>query len=157
MHTTGHTNTNGRRSQVRHTIFRTGSYYYNRRVPEHAIEACGAFIRVRLSSDATEATQLSERLTESLNAIWKHDEIEHGIDVHTLLKAARPRSFTLGQLSDEYLSLRSIDPPRCGKPSGPSSLLLATRISKPTTDRMPEHWSLTFGTEGTQRERSDDE
>lgn len=110
MHTSSHTKTNGRRSPVRHTIFRSGSYYYNRRVPEHAIEACGAFIRVRLSSDADEATQLSERLTESLNAIWKHDEIEHGIDLHTLLKAARPRSFTLGQLSDEYLSLRSIDP-----------------------------------------------
>ncbi|QIE56020.1 hypothetical protein G5B40_11490 [Pikeienuella piscinae] len=109
MHTISHTNTNGRRSHVRHTIFRSGSYYYNRRVPEHAIEACGAFIRDRLSSDATEAKQLSEWLTARLNAIWKHDQIEHGIDLYTRLKTARPRTFTLGQLSGEYVSMRSID------------------------------------------------
>lgn len=110
MHTTSHTRAKGALIPVRHTIKRNGAYYYNRRVPERAVEACGAFVRVRLSSDPTEAMQLSERLTESLNAIWKHDQIEHGIDLRILLQAARPKSFTLGQLSDEYLSLRSIDP-----------------------------------------------
>ncbi len=56
-----------------------------------------------------EARCLSEGLTERLNSIWTGGSIPHGVDLNALLDAARPRSLTLTELADEYLSFKNID------------------------------------------------
>ena len=38
-------------SHIPYTICRHGTYYYNRRVPKHAVDLYGSFIRYGLSSD----------------------------------------------------------------------------------------------------------
>ena len=38
-------------SHIPYTIRRHGTYYYNRRVPKHAVDTYGKFIRHPLSSD----------------------------------------------------------------------------------------------------------
>ena len=40
---------------IPYTICRSGTYYYNRHVPKHAVEAYGAFIRQALSKCPEEA------------------------------------------------------------------------------------------------------
>ena len=49
-------------SHIQYTICRSGSYYYNRRVPKHAVQSYGQFIRCILSSDIHEAKAYAERL-----------------------------------------------------------------------------------------------
>ncbi len=46
-------------SHIQYTIYRSGSYYYNRRVPKPAVETYGPFIRHSLSSDPVEAEAYS--------------------------------------------------------------------------------------------------
>ena len=109
MHTSGHTKRRSSSLTVANTILKHGSYYYNRRVPKQAVGAFGALVRIHLSSDAEEARCLSEGLTERLNSIWSGGNVPHGVDLHALLDAARPRSFTLTELAEEYLSFKNID------------------------------------------------
>jgi len=45
-------------SHIQYTICRSGSYYYNRRVPKHAVQYYGQFIRCLLSTDIHEAKAL---------------------------------------------------------------------------------------------------
>ena len=47
-------------SHIQYTICRSGTYYYNRRVPKQAIAAYGSFIRHALSSDFEEASAYAE-------------------------------------------------------------------------------------------------
>jgi len=38
-------------SHIKYTICRSGTYYYNRRVPKNAVAAYGQFIRCQLTKD----------------------------------------------------------------------------------------------------------
>ena len=58
-------------SHIPYTICRHGTYYYNRRVPKHAVDTYGKFIRYPLSSDPQSATISSERLSNALETSWK--------------------------------------------------------------------------------------
>ena len=51
-------------SHIQYTICRSGTYYYNRRVPKHAVGAYGQFIRQALSKDTLEAEVLAKRLSD---------------------------------------------------------------------------------------------
>ena len=50
-------------SHIRYTIRRTGTYYYNRRVPSHSIAAYRTQIRQILESCPVEAEAYSTRLS----------------------------------------------------------------------------------------------
>ena len=58
-------------SHIPYTICRHGTYYYNRRVPKHAVDLYGYFIRYGLSSDPVVATTYAKRLSEVLETSWQ--------------------------------------------------------------------------------------
>ena len=66
-------------SHIRYTIRRAGTFYYNRRVPSHAVSAYGTHIRQALSSYPLEAQAYSTRLSNVLEASWAagHDTNQH--------------------------------------------------------------------------------
>lgn len=110
MHTNKHTeHPNGSYLLLRH-----GSYYYNRRVPNHAIKACGKFVRVRLSRDQTEAELTAQELTRRLDALWKGTAGTIEIDLKALAHLSRPKKHDLSSWAAEYVQLKSIDPAQCG-------------------------------------------
>jgi integrase len=96
-------------SHIPYTICRSGSYYYNRRVPKHAVSAYGSFIRQSLSQDPVEAELYSRRINEVLESSWSASEVIHPVDVASVIESFKPRSALLSEMTDEYLSLRSID------------------------------------------------
>ena len=49
-------------SHIQYTICRSGTYYYNRRVPSHAVEAYCLFIRQALSKCPYEAAEYAKCL-----------------------------------------------------------------------------------------------
>jgi len=49
-------------SHIQYTICRSGTYYYDRREPSHAVEAYGLFIRQVLSKCPDEAAEYAKRL-----------------------------------------------------------------------------------------------
>ena len=57
-------------SHIKYTICRSGSYYYNRRVPKHAVQYYGQFIRYALSTDIHETKAYAERLSDVLESSW---------------------------------------------------------------------------------------
>ena len=101
-------------SHIRYTIFRSGTYYYNRRVPNHAVPAYGTFIRQALSQDAKEAEAYAKRLSEVLEGSWQAKTINIPVDIPAVIQSFRPRPVLFSEVAEEYLSLRSIDqtPPR---------------------------------------------
>jgi integrase len=96
-------------SHIPYTICRSGSYYYNRRVPKHAVSAYGSFIRQSLSQDPVEAELYSKRLNEVLESSWSAREVFHPVDVASVIESFKPRSALLSEMAEEYLSLRSIE------------------------------------------------
>ena len=56
-------------SHIQYTLLRSGRYYYNRRVPKHAVETYGSFIRHVLSKDPDEAEALAKRLGNVLEGL----------------------------------------------------------------------------------------
>jgi hypothetical protein len=96
-------------SHIPYTICRSGSYYYNRRVPKHAVSAYGSFIRQSLSQDPVEAELYSRRINEVLESSWSASEVIHPVDVASVIESFKPKSSLLSEMTDEYLSLRSID------------------------------------------------
>ncbi|MEW9920487.1 tyrosine-type recombinase/integrase [Marimonas sp. MJW-29] len=101
-------------AHIPYTIFRSGTFYYNRRVPKHAVEAYGQFIRQALSQDPDEAAAYAERLSNVLEASWVNPSCVKPVDVAAVVESFKPRSVLLSEMSEEYLSLRRIDetPPR---------------------------------------------
>ena len=95
-------------SHIQYTICRSGTYYYNRRVPKHAVKAYGSFIRHSLSQDPVEAELYSKRLSEVLESSWSAKTVIHPVDVASVIESFKPRSVLLSQMAGEYLSLRSI-------------------------------------------------
>ena len=101
-------------SHIQYTLCRSGRYYYNRRVPKHAVQAYGSFIRLALSKDPL-------RL-QLMQNVWVMYWRELGVilqDYSQLmwlvsLSSFKPRSSLLSEMAEEYLLLRQIDqtPPR---------------------------------------------
>ncbi len=101
-------------SHIQYTICRSGTYYYNRRVPKHAVWAYGSFIRQALSKDPHEAAAYSKRLGDVLEGSWSNVLRIQPVDVVAIIGSFKPRSSLLSEMADEYLALRQIDqmPPR---------------------------------------------
>ena len=101
-------------SHIQYTICRSGTYYYNRRVPKHAVHIYGSHIRQVLSESLEEAAEYAKRLGYVLESSWKDSERVQAVDVDTIIKSFKPRSTLLSEIAEEYLALREIaqTPPR---------------------------------------------
>ena len=101
-------------SHIPCTICRSGTYYYNRRVPTHAVEAYGSFIRQGLSRCPDEAAEYAKRLGYVLEASWSNTTRIQPVDVATIIESFKPKSVLLSEMAEEYLTLREIKqvPPR---------------------------------------------
>ena len=101
-------------SHIPYTICRSGTYYYNRRVPSHAVDAYGSFIRQALSRCPDEAAEYAKRLSYVLEASWNNTTRIRPVDVATIIESFKPKSVLLSEMAEEYLVLQEIDqvPPR---------------------------------------------
>ena len=101
-------------SHIPYTICRSGTYYYNRRVPKHAVSAYGSFIRHSLSQCPEEAAEYAKRLSYVLEASWRNTSRVHAVNIATIIESFKPKASLLSDMAEEYLSLRQIDqtPPR---------------------------------------------
>ena len=102
-------------SHIQYTICRSGTYYFNKRVPNHAVKAYGPFIRQALSKCPKEAAAYSKRLSNVLEGSWsKTTQNIHPVDIPDIISSFKPRSFVLSEILEEYLTLRNINhkPPR---------------------------------------------
>ena len=97
-------------SQIPYTICRSGTYFYNRRVPKHAVKAYGPFIRQSLSQCPEEAAEYAKRLGYVLEASWRNTSRVQAVDVVTIIESFKPKASLLSEMAEEYLSLRQIDP-----------------------------------------------
>ena len=93
-------------SHIPYTICRSGTYYYNRRVPSHAVDAYGPFIRQALSKCPDEAAQFAKRLGYVLEASWSNTTGIQPVDVDTIIESFKPKSVLLSEMAEEYLALR---------------------------------------------------
>ena len=101
-------------SHIQYTICRSGTYYYNRRVPSHAVDAYGSFIRQALSKCPDEAAEYAKRLSYLLEASWSKTTRIQPVDLATIIESFKPKSVLLSGMAEEYLALRDVDqsPPR---------------------------------------------
>ena len=101
-------------SHIPYTICRSGTYYYNRRVPKHAVNSYGQFIRQALSKDLLEAEAFSKRLSDVLEGAWSATTDAPPVNVSTIVEGFQPRRVALSEIAAEYLALKQIDqtPPR---------------------------------------------
>jgi len=101
-------------SHIQYTISRSGTYYYNRRVPKHAVNSYGLFIRQALSKDPLEAEALAKRLSDVLEGSWSAKAIIPSVNISTIIASFKPRRVALSEIAAEYLALKQIDqtPPR---------------------------------------------
>jgi integrase len=95
-------------SHVPHTICRHGTYYYNRRVPKHAVISYGKFIRHSLSSDPLVAAISAERLSAVLEKSWKSKHSVSVINISAVLDSYKPSILTLSEVAAEYIALKNI-------------------------------------------------
>ena len=110
-------------SYIRYTVRRSGTYYYNRRVPSHAVAVYGTHIRQALSSCPIEAEAYASRLNSALEASWAgHRQATTPINISAVVDSFKPKSHLLSEMADDYLSLRKID-------TAPPKLALDTFIS----------------------------
>jgi len=97
-------------SHIPYTICRSGTYYYNRRVPKYAVKAYGPFIRQALSKCPEEAAAYAIRLSDVLEGSWSRTtEVIQPVDIASVLESFKPRSLLLSEIAQEYLTLRDID------------------------------------------------
>ena len=95
-------------SHIPYTICRHGTYYYNRRVPKHAVGLYGKFIKNPLSSDPQSATISSERLNNLLEASWKSKHSVGVVNISAVLDNFKPRILILSEIAAEYIALKNI-------------------------------------------------
>ena len=95
-------------SHIPYTLCRSGTYYYNRRVPKHAVKAYGPFIRQALSKCPEEAEAYAKRLGNVLEGSWSDTTDIIPIDVIAVVTSFKPRPSLLSDYVSEYLSLRSV-------------------------------------------------
>ena len=101
-------------SHIPYTICRSGTYYYNRRVPIHAVISYGHLIRQALSKDPQKAEALSKRLSNVLEGAWSVTTDAPPVNISNIIKSFQPRRVALSEIAAEYLALKQIDqtPPR---------------------------------------------
>jgi len=101
-------------SHIRYTIRRAGTFYYNLRVPSHAVPAYGTHIRQALSPCSVEAEAYATRLSNVLEKSWAAQKVTTPINISAVVDSFKPKSHLLSEMADEYLSLRKIDtaPPK---------------------------------------------
>ncbi len=101
-------------SHIPYTICRSGTYYYNRRVPKHAVNSYGAFIRQALSKNPLEAEVFSKRLSDVLEGAWSVKTNAPPVSISAIIESFQPRRTALSEIAAEYLALKQIDqtPPR---------------------------------------------
>jgi integrase len=101
-------------SHIQYTISRSGTYYYNRRVPKHAVNSYGLFIRQALSKDPLEAEALAKRLSDVLEGSWSAKAIIPSVNISTIIASFKPRRVALSEIAAEYLAVKQINqtPPR---------------------------------------------
>ena len=95
-------------SHIQYTICRSGSYYYNRRVPKHAVQYYGQFIRCILSTDIHEAEAYAERLSDVLEGSWSGSSVNYKVDIPAIINSFKPTSYILSDLAEEYISVESM-------------------------------------------------
>ena len=86
-----------------HTVTRAGLLYYNRRVPSHAKEIFGDFIRMRIDSP-----QAAEAMTKRLDAIWAAGTVTQPVNLNSLKDATTTKTETLSNVVKEYVEVRGI-------------------------------------------------
>ena len=101
-------------SHIQYTLLRSGRYYYNRRVPKHAVQTYGPFIRLKLSKDPDEAAAYAKRLGNVLEGAWSATTATRPVNISAIIDSFQPRRSTLSEIAAEYLALKQIDqtPPR---------------------------------------------
>jgi len=101
-------------SHIQYTICRSCTYYYNRRVPKHAVNSYGPFIRQALSKDPLEAEALAKRLSDVLEGAWSAATDATPVNISTIIESFQPKRMALSEIAAEYLALKQIDqtPPR---------------------------------------------
>ena len=97
-------------SHIPYTICRSGTYYYNRRVPKHAVEAYGSFIRQALSKCPEETETYAIRLSNVLEGSWSNTTSIQPVDIPTIISSFKPRSLKLSEIAMEYVTVKGIDP-----------------------------------------------
>ena len=96
-------------SHIRYTISRSGTYYYNRRVPSHAVPAYGTHIRQALSACPAEAEAYATRLSNVLEASWAAHKTTTPINIPAVVNSFKPKAYLLSEMAEEYISLKKID------------------------------------------------
>ena len=87
---------------IPYTICRSGTYYYNRRVPKHAVKAYGPFIRQALSKCPEEAEAYAKRLGNVLVGSWSNTTSIQPVDIPTILSSFKPSSFKLSEIETDF-------------------------------------------------------
>ena len=96
-------------SHIQYTINRSGTYYYNRRVPSHAVPAYGTHIRQALSACPVEAEAYATRLSNVLEASWAAHKTTTPINIPAVVNSFKPKAYLLSEMAEEYISLKKID------------------------------------------------
>ena len=86
-----------------HTVTRAGLLYYNRRVPAHAKEIFGDFIRMRIDSP-----QAAEAMTKRLDAIWQAETVTQAVSLNSLKDATNTKTAKLSNVVKEYVEVKGI-------------------------------------------------
>ena len=89
-------------SHIPCTICRSSTYYYNRHVPKHAVNAYGSFIRQALSKCPEEAEAYAKRLGNVLEGSWSNTTDIQPVDIPTILSSFKPRSFKLSEIATDF-------------------------------------------------------
>lgn len=101
-----------------YTTLRGNTYYLNVRVPKDQQQLYGRVVRSRLSDDRNAAAQLANHVVSVLRETWRTGSSSK-LDVETLVSSAKPKTFLMSDLVDEYVRVRQIDP---------SPVFVATRL-----------------------------
>ena len=96
-------------SHIPYTIIRSGTYYYNRRVPPSAVNLYGTFIRQALARDPEVAANYANRLSRVLEGAWSNKNNTAIVDIVGLLRSYQPKSQMFSDFVEEYLALRDIN------------------------------------------------
>ena len=78
-------------SHIQYTICRSGRYYYNRRVPKHAVQIYGPSIRQALSRCPEETAAYSKRLSSVLEGSWNNTTKILPVDIEAIVRGFQTR------------------------------------------------------------------
>ena len=97
-------------SHIRYTIHRSGTYYYNRRVPIHAVAAYGTHIRHALSSCPVKAKAYATRLSNVLETSWAAHKATTPINIPAVVDSFKPKSHLLSEMATSIFPYRKLIP-----------------------------------------------